>query len=292
MPHHLKTFKTNIMKKMRFLLLLLTVVTLFVSCEKEPVDTPNDATAPQLPPEESFIMPFTGFENADTTGFKGKDSFEEKSGPSYGNWFIAASNVVVWNTVIGLSTAVPVASFREAFNHQPTYAGQGVFVWAYDFKVAGKTYIAKLSGQFIDNNENIKWEMKISQVGGFTDVVWYTGIVSENLKQASWTLNYNADNPQTFIGIDYELDATGKVFTLRYTNIIPGSPDKGDYIEYRVLPGQDFNRNYDVYRIQEDNLLEIEWNVPSSEGHVRNPAHFMDTDWHCWNAFKMDVDCQ
>lgn len=272
--------------------LLFAIAFLMTSCEKDPGLNPGEETAPPLPPEESFIMPFTGFEDADTTRLKGKDTGEEKSGPTtYTNWFVAATNVVVWNTVVGLTTGVPVASFKEAFNHEPVYTGNGIFVWSYDFQVDGKIYVAALSGQFIDNNQNIKWEMKISQLGGFNSITWYTGIVSENLRKANWTLYHNPLNPEPFIAMDYELDAAGKVFSLRYTNIIPGNADNGAYIEYRVQAGQEYNRGYDVYQIKDDNLLEIEWNTPGANGHIRNAAFYQDNDWHCWNSLLMDVDC-
>lgn len=280
------------MKHYAFLLALLIGISFLTSCEKDPVAPGGDEVAPQLPPQESFIMPFTGFEDADTTGFKTNKSPEDKSGPtSYRNWFVAASSVAIWNTVVGLTTGVPVASFKEAFNHQATYAGEGVFVWAYDFKVAGKTYIASLSGQFINNNQEIKWEMKVSQLGGFNEVTWYTGIVSEDLTKASWTLNHQPENPQPFISIDYELDKTTNAFTLRYTNIIPGNADKGAYIEYRTRPGETYNRAYDVFQVKENNFLEILWDVPSYEGRVKNPNFFKDEEWHCWNGDQMDTDC-
>lgn len=280
------------MKTFRFFLALFLGIALLSSCEKDPVAPGGEEAAPQLPPQQSFIMPFDGFEDADTTGFKTNKSPETKSGPTtYTNWFLSASNVVFWNTLVGLGTAVPVASFREAFNHQATYAGNGIFVWTYDFKVAGKTHIANLSGQFINNNQEIKWEMKVSQVGGFTDVTWYTGIVSEDFSQASWILNHKPASPEPFIQIDYALDKATDAFTIRYTNIIPDSPDQGDYIEYRTLPGADLNRGYDVFRIQENNFLEIQWEVPSYEGRVKNPAFYGDSEWHCWNDAQMDVDC-
>lgn len=280
------------MKNYAFLLALLIGISFLTSCDKEPVTPGDDEVAPQLPPQESFIMPFTGFEDADTTGFKTNKSPEDKSGPtSFRNWFVAASSVAIWNTVVGLTTGVPVASFREAFNHQATYAGDGVFVWAYDFKVAGKTYIASLSGQFINNNQEIQWEMKVSQLGGFNEVTWYTGIVSEDLTKASWTLYHQPENPQPFISIDYELDKATDAFTLRYTNIIPGNADKGGYIEYRTRPGETYNRGYDVFQVKENNFLEILWDVPAYEGRVKNPNFFKDEEWHCWNADQMDTDC-
>lgn len=280
------------MKNYALLLALFIGIGMFTSCEKESLTPTDDEVAPQLPPVESFIMPFNGFEDADTTGFKTNKSPEDKSGPtSFRNWFVAASSVAIWNTVVGVSTGVPMASFREAFNHQATYAGEGVFVWAYDFKVGGKTFIAQLSGQFINNNQEIKWEMKVTDVGGFAEVIWYTGIVSEDLTKATWTLNHRPENPQQFLRIEYDLNKAADAFTLRYTNIIPGDADNGAYIEYRTRPGETYNRGYDVRQVKDNNFLQILWDVPSYEGRVKNPNFYKDEEWHCWNADQMDTEC-
>jgi hypothetical protein len=279
------------MKKLIFFFSLLTALLTFQSCEKDPVADPGSDAAPQLPPEQSFIMPFDGFEDADTTGLLGKVDAQEKSGPhTFRNWFHAAGNVVVWNHLIGLSTGIPVISFREAFNHDAEYAGNGIFIWAYQFPADGKIYKASLSGQFINNNSQIKWEMHISQVGGFTDVLWYSGIVSEDLTKATWTLNHKPESPEPFISIDYDYDKKADAFSIRYTNIIPGDPGNGGYIEYQTNPGGDFNRAYDVF-LPNNKLLQIEWNKPGNDGRVKDPVRFNDNDWHCWNGQLRDVDC-
>jgi len=80
---------------------------------------------------------------------------------------------------------------------------------------------------------------------------------------------------------------------LRYENVISGDPDEGDYIEYREdrTGTATYDRAYDVFQIQEDNLLEIQWNEENSFGRVRNAKHFGNNDWNCWDANFMDIDC-
>lgn len=279
------------MKKLSFFFSLLAALLIFQSCEKDSVVDPGSETAPQLPPEQSFIMPFDGFEDADTSGLIGKVDAQEKSGPhSFGHWFHAASNVVVWNTVATATSAVPVTAFREAFNHEAQYVGDGVFVWSYQFPADGKLYTASLSGQFINGGSETQWDMRISQLNGFTDLLWYSGTVSADRTQATWTLNHKPVNPEPFISIAYDYDKNTDAFTIRYTNIIPGNADNGAYIEFQTNPGGDFNRAYEVF-LPNQKLLEIEWNKPSNEGRVKDAVRFGDNEWHCWNEQLMNVEC-
>ncbi len=280
------------MKKLFFLAALFLVVSFMQSCEKDTVENPDDLIVPTLPPQETFIMPFTGYEDLDTTGFTSPQSeLEERGGPtSFRNWFYAGSNVFVWNVVLGVSMAVPVASFREAFNHTPTYDGNGAFVWSYDYTLAGATYIAALSGRFVNNNQDVEWVMNISKVGGFANVEWYRGVVARDHSGGTWTLNHRPENPEPLITIDYDKNVATGVFSIRYTNIIPGNPDNGDYIIYTTEAGDEFNRSYDFFR-GDDDFLEIEWKAPTNEGRVRNPKQYGDNDWHCWNTELQDIDC-
>lgn len=280
------------MKKLFFLAALFLAVSFMQSCKKEAVENPDDLVAPTLPPQETFIMPFTGYEDVDTTGFTNPQSeLEERGGPTtFRNWFYAGSNVFVWNVVLGVSMAVPVASFREAFNHTPTYDGNGAFIWSYDYTLAGATYIAALSGRFVNNNQDVEWVMNISKVGGFTNVEWYRGVVARDHSGGSWTLNHRPENPEPLITIDYDKNVTSGEFSIRYTNIIPDNPDNGDYIIYSTEAGDEFNRSYDMFR-GDDDFLEIEWKAPTNEGRVRNPKQYGDNDWHCWNTDLQDIDC-
>ncbi len=279
------------MNKIYFLLAMAIAATTFQACEKDEVEDPINQQAPELPPLESFIMPFTGFEELDTSGITSDDAIEPRSVPQgFQNWVHSWINVAVWNTILGVNMALPVASFAESFNHQGQYVGDGVFEWTYQIEVGSETFVATLSGEFIENNDT-QWTMKISQVGSFADVIWYTGIVSSDLRTASWTVYHQPQDPEPLIGIDYQYDETSDEFTIRYTNIIPAGPDNGHYIEYRTQPGAEFNRSYDVYRGSNDDFLEIQWINPSFEGRVRHPAKFGDDAWHCWDTSKRDTAC-
>ena len=264
------------MKNLSLALIFLLGLSLMQSCKK---DENPDPPAPELPAVESLIMPFTGFENADT-------------GRSFNNWFYAASNVVIWNVVLTVNLAIPTASFYESFKHPAEFQGNSTWLWAYEFTANGSTYEAELYGQLQGTTE-VKWDMYIAKRGGFSQVHWYSGVTANDRSYASWTLNHKPHNPESFIGVEYQRDNSSNLESIRYTNIIPGVPETGDYIEYRTDDGSTspYNRAYDVFDISEDNMLQINWNSTTNEGRVKNPNHFNDEKWHCWNTELKDTQC-
>lgn len=276
------------MKKLAFLTVLLLAVLFTPSCQKdEAIDPYEGQAAPALPTEESFLIslvPFTELDGATHT---------EIDDRTITNWSHSAGNVLVWNALLSLHLTIPVLSFYESFNHQPVYQGQGVWLWAYEFTDdQGAVYQAKLFGELLVNNE-VKWDMYISKSGGFSNVHWYTGITAMDNGYASWTLNFDPNDPKPFITIDYQRDNGNGVEVIRYTNVIPGSPDNGGYIEYRkgnVVPGE-FDRGYDVFKASENNLLEINWNSTQHNGRVKDPGFYGDDNWHCWDTQLQDVNC-
>ncbi|HMQ50299.1 MAG TPA: hypothetical protein PKA00_23075 [Saprospiraceae bacterium] len=267
------------MKKLSFFFVFVLAVAAFQSCQQEPVDPIPPTAAPELPPVESFVMSFNSFEDADTI-----------RGP-YQNWFHAAANIVVWNTALTLTLAVPVASFYASFNSEAQYQSGLTWLWAYDYELLGTTYSAKLYGTILPNDE-VEWEMYISQAGGFTDVLWYSGITAFDGSYANWTLYQDGNNPRPFIQADYLRDNGNGVEAIRYTNITPNVVENGDYIEYQEENGATpYDRAYDVFRAGSGNLLEIEWNSIGQDGRVKDKERFQDTNWHCWGSNLMDVAC-
>ena len=277
------------MKKLSFLILLALGITFMQSCQKDDING-NDQEAPKIPSQETFIMPFDGFDEEIDT-LMGSNTNPNSRSATFKNWFFAGTNVFAWNTAVVLTTAIPVASFAEAFNHDPVHIGSGVYAWSYDFPVAGVKHTAKLTGEIINSGADVQWIMTISKSGGFNDIVFYTGVVAIDQSKATWTLNHQPNNLEPFLNIEYNGDASTGVASLRYTNIIPGSPDNGNYIEYRVTPGSDFNRAYDIYKGSANEFIEIQWDAPSIEGRVKNPEFFGDSEWHCWDTNQIDIDC-
>lgn len=283
------------MKTSKYFFLFLFSIVLFTACQKEdPIIDDQQRMAPTLPPLESMLMAFPSAEDVDTTNLIGSQpgQAEPRGGNSYKNWVYSALNLVAWNTAITLHSAIPFASFAEAFNHRPEFQGNGVWLWAYDYNFNGSRFKAELTGQYISNTE-VQWDMTISKVGGFQNVKWYTGVITTDGKSGSWSLSYNPNNPTPYLQIDYKETNDNGSGLLRYTNIEAGNNDKGDYIEYREDkdPNADYDRAYDVFKAKDNNLLEIQWNEINKNGRVKNPKEFGTSEWQCWDTEFLDTDC-
>lgn len=280
------------MKKLSFVFALALSVFAVQSCQKDEMPDPHAGKeAPALPAPETFVMPIQPFTELDDPGVVGGP--QEIEGRTINNWGYSAANVLVWNTVLTVHLAIPTLAFFEAFNHEAEYQGDGVWLWAYEVTDNnGTTYEAKLFGELLVSDE-VQWDMYISQSGGFSQVHWYSGVTANDRSYARWALNFDPNNPRPFIDIDYRRDNGNGAAAIRYTNRIPGVPENGGYIEYREGAGaaDGFDRAYEVYKAEIDNLLEINWDSVNHNGRVKDAEKFQDQEWHCWGTDLRDTDC-
>ena len=270
------------MRKLSFVLALAFSILMIQSCMKDQGGINNPKNPPELPAAESFIMLFDDFSEQRSGGLDDR---------SVDNYLHAAINVLVWNTVVTTNLYIPVAAFKGALKHKADYQGNGVWMWSYDVTDdQNVTYIIKLYGELLVNDE-VKWDMYVSQIGGFSNMHWFTGITGKNNSYANWTLNFDPIDPKPFIKIDYSKSSGSAL--IRYTNAIPNTPQNGGYIEYReaAISGTEFDRAYDVFAAELNNLLQINWNSQLKNGRVKDAKKFNDNEWHCWNRYLQNVDC-
>lgn len=280
------------MKNYLLFFVLILSVTFTQSCEKDPVEEEEiqQLAAPDVPPAEMFTMPVAAVTETETD-----TTMATTNGFTYWNWAHAALSLVGWNTVVYLNMAVPTAAFARAFNEEPVYIGDLTFQWAYQYtapaELGGNIYDIRLTGQYIDDAQEVQWIMNASQVGGFTNFVWYTGITATDNTEGHFTLNRHPANPEPYLRMDYAAGLSPEDGTLRFTNVIPTHPENGHYLEYRTDSTADFNRAFDLQRSNGD-FLEIRWNEPAGDGRVRHPQRFNDNEWHCWDTEQRDIECE
>jgi len=212
---------------------------------------------------------------------------------SYGNWGWAVLNVAVWNTVIGVTLGVPVASFEEAFNHEPEPQDDGSWVWSYTFDVVQIQYEAELHGRLVP--DEFQWEMYITRDGEFDHFLWYSGVCDFLSEEGVWTFYKNPDEPRPFVEAEWHWESSTDTGDLKFTNIEPGSPENGGYITFGVNGGFAYGGLYDsyynIYNKGLENHTDIEWNETSLEGHIRDSLHYQDSEWHCWDSNLEDTEC-
>lgn len=262
------------MKKQNFLafVLLLILALPFASCKKE------EKNPPALPPQSGFIMDNSDFQD-------GKKSGEL----CIGNWGWAALNVAVWNTILTVNLAVPVASFKEAMEHTPVYNNDTQsWVWSYTVQVGNVTYFAELHGKYV--SEGVRWDMYISKEGSYTDFLWYYGVSNSAGNEGYWMLKNSPELNQDYIKITWH-KTSDQVADIKYENVLEGTAEKGTYIVQKIYVADDFDASYDIYTATNSNLTEIKWHRTNENGRVKDAAHFGDAVWHCWDANHIDTMC-
>jgi hypothetical protein len=268
-------------------LLPLLTVWLLPGCGSDDDITGTQPTPPDLPPVASFVMDFSDFASGQIhEGVRGGQPVDEAS---KANWGWAAGNVLVWNTLITVGLVVPVASFLEAFHHEPTRQPDTTWVWDYNFMAQGAVHLAELHGKKVE--DEVQWEMHISKEGEYTDFVWYSGLSLLDGTGGTWTLYSSPTEPSPLVGIEWHRDAETQTADIKYTNIVPDGPENGGYIAYGTTTDDPFDAFYDIYNKGLDNHTDIEWNRSTKAGRVKDPNHFTDSEWHCWDSALDDVPC-
>jgi len=273
-----------------FLLVIILIAGLFWGCEKK--DNP-----PALPPIGTMSIDFSTFvtpaKSALTDGDTKGVTIADKT-----NWTLAATTAGVWNIILALNLAIPVASFDLAIDKTPVFLNDR-WEWSYNFNVVGATYKSRLTGQIVSNN--VKWEMYISRegAGAFAELLWFEGTSKTDGKSGQWILNHSALFPEPMLQIDWE--ATGSdVSKIKYTYIRDKKDDrstdpfKNSYIEYG-LTSNTLNAYYNIHQntgvVGVYNDLFIEWSSTKHNGHIKAYSYFQDNLWHCWNETGDNVVC-
>lgn len=247
---------------------LLLVFTLATSCEKEQ----NDEQVPQLPPLSSFLIDMD-----DLTNLK-------KSTGTYENVTVAVLSLWYWNSLLTVGLAVPVATYVEAFNHDPVRVDNDTWKWTYDVIVQEVTYTAELTADVVEDIVNL--EMRISQEEGFQDFLWYSGSCNILRTTGSWTLYDNPEDQNEFVGIAWNRDWEAETFDVTYTVINPENEYYNSYIEYGITEDPVFNAYYEVYDSAQEYTVTINYNTETHEGNI-----FNGVDTYCWDENFEDVAC-
>ena len=269
------------------LLSLVSVAILIFACSEDNPTEPDLAETPQIPPVSTFLMDFDDFTTSKCMAFPSTRPHNVTL--SQDNWGWAALNVGIWNIIITVGLSVPAAAFVESFAHQPQQQSGGAWLWSYDFTIEEDTYTAELYGSI--DTDGTYWEMYISKQEHYEDFLWYTGEADLFLTEGTWTLNKDPDDPTPFVGIVWHCDVQDSTADIKYTNIVPGGPENGGYIFYGTTTDTLYDAFYDIYNKGYENHTDIEWNLTTKDGQVKDEHHFGDEQWHCWDGDREDIAC-
>ncbi|MFW5656673.1 MAG: hypothetical protein ACOC0C_03570 [Bacteroidota bacterium] len=259
------------------LLSAMIVGGVFVSCEKN-----KENEAPVLPPENSMVMDFSDFSQQQKSTKSGEMILT--------NWGYAAFNVVFWNAVATVTSAVPVAAFTHSFEAEPSFLGDKVWEWSYSVPIGEHTYVSRLEGEVL--TDSVEWRMYISLEGAEQagEFLWFSGRSASDRSGGWWVLNENPQTPNAILNIEWE-NLGDEQGSLRYTYVKPGTEEYGNYIEFSREQTDDspYDSFYTIFNQKENKNLLIEWNSETKEGRVKQ---YGEDIWGCWDTELADVACE
>jgi len=264
------------------ILFVFGIIVLIVSCEDDKTTNPQDQ-APTIPPQSSMIINFDEFPDTSSSNELDNPNISRR------NWGWAAGNVAVWNSILTLTLAVPVAAFNEAFNHQPVQQPDGSWLWQYSVTNQEELFNAKLYGKTV--TEGVEWKMLLTKEGAYTDFEWFTGFSNLPATEGNWTLNKDPNSPSPFLYIEWKRNTTEGTADVKYISIASGSLQNGSYIHYGRTNEIPHNRFYQIFGAAENRMIDIKWNYESHFGRIKDPIYFEDENWYCWDERLDDTSC-
>ena len=266
---------------------LSAMITIVSACNSDSDGKQNSGTAPEIPQASTMVMPFDEFPENTTTSTNAANGISVQP-LTVQNFTHAATHVAVWNALITVGLAIPVAAFLESFHHFATVRSDGTWVWAYSVNVLGSLHIVELHAKKVD--QDITWELYVTRPGFYQDFNWISGVSAVDGSEGYWILRESPDSPNDLLRIDWTYDKQDDVGTIQYTNVKPNSPENGGYIAYGAdVNIQPYDAYYDIYNKGQDNLVEIQWNRSTKAGRVRNQNFFNDAEWHYWDEQLQDI---
>lgn len=268
-------------KAISFILISLLFAGFFGGCKKDKGDPPV------LPPAESMLIDFSNF--ASTT--KSTQMGFESKGTENLNWETAALIAGTWRYILAYTLAIPVASFKVAADQDPVYLSDKKWQWSYNVNAAGSAYTARLTGEI--RASDISWEMYIAGEGSnsFTEFKWFEGTSKLDGSGGRWTLAESDEVTSPILQIDWTKSGTaiGKV---KYTYLKSGSSN-GAYIDYG-LTSASLNAYFTIHYYNSSlgrfSDVNIEWSTSSKNGRIKS-SDYLDGQWQCWDANRVNITC-
>jgi len=264
--------------------MMVVLSLLLFNCSEKDSLAPNE-TAPEIPPQSTLIMDFNSFDTSFALPKISPAGIQQQDAA----WRWAAFKVGVWNLVVVANFAIPTVAFVESFRHEPVLQDDGSWLWAYNFGIGNS---AKLTGKIVGTE--VQWEMRITKSNQYTDFLWFTGTSNLLATEGEWHLNAAPNNPVPYVDVLWHRNLQDGTADIKYTNVIPNNPGNGGYISYAITNDAEYNAVYDIFNVEINNLTNIAWNRTDFHGHIKDPQHYSDSNWHCWDTKAnglVDVTC-
>ena len=281
-----RNFMYNYINKtsIRLFTILLISMTLILDCSDS---TKADPDPPVLPPQSSIKLELSGLTNDSGSNLQLPKISGYNSSMVGSNWLYAAGQVGFWTTVTGVTLSIPITAFAATIDQDPEYLGDLRWKWTKNFQVLLGQYTSELYGEI--NGSVVDWEMYISQTGGYSDYLWFTGESNLDGSGGTWTFNKSVEEPVDYLHVEWNI--LPRFGDLKYEVVQTGAENEGSYIFYALYPGEDYNAACTLFNSVNTNMINVEWHRINRDGHVKSPAYFEDELWHCWDENRDNIEC-
>jgi hypothetical protein len=233
-----------------------------------------------------MIIDFSNFASLKKSG----DQVSFQKGIENSNWDFAATVAVVWKLIINTTLAVPVASFKLAVDQNPAYLSEKTWQWSYNVTVGPNTYKARLTGQI--GASDVVWKMYVSKEGdgSFPEFVWFEGTSKLDGTGGQWILNQSSSVQEPILQIDWTKTGSS-IGSVKYT-YVKNDAFLNSYIEYGLTTNT-LNAYYTIHYYNDLKFsdVNVEWNTTTHNGRLKCLDYLGDSDWHCWDANKINITC-
>lgn len=273
--------KGNYFKQMLTLVLIFSILAM-ISCEKNPVEAPEQPAKPALPPESSMKLDLSFF---NTSSLAKTTAFSKK------NWTNAALRVLVINATVLIGTAVPVALFLKAASQEAEWnSDDAKFHWIYSITYENNSFEADLAGWIDVDNKSVVWEMYVSSnthVPELVKFLYYEGHCNIDNKGGYWILYHDKfpEMKKEWYRIDWTNE--GDKHTLAFRNILSESEYENDELKYWVDGSE---RKITFFDASENVEAEIYWDAVTGAGYIWAPD-YNDGKKACWDENQNDIEC-
>jgi len=223
---------------------------------------------------ESLAMDFSDFKN-EPGGTKGTVA-------SYGNFTHSYLSVLFWNVTSTLIMTLPVAAYGHALQQEAVYVGDHTWEWSFDFLFEDLDYTATLTGSRI-SNEEFSMEMVVALAAlPEQGVKWFDGVVRYDHTHALW--NLFKEGSVKVLEAEWNKNFETEAGDLKYSYVEDDQEETGSFIMFQYMPREVYDAAYTISLAA--GTTQIEWNIETKEGRVKDPVKFGDSNWHCWDSIS------
>lgn len=256
--------------KINRLIIIIFVFFWFGAC------SPQAKIPPVIPSVESLNFDFSYFEQniVDDTHFA-----------------YAVGRVNTWQSLLQDSINIHSTILNETSYNDFKFQKDETWLMDYRFNIEEVKYVAKFFGIIEPDTLFFNTFLSFNE----DTLLFLEGTFYNESKTGQWFLNNEGINEEgtltllKFMSVDWNLDSLNQK-EIKFTNNQIGLNNL-NYLLYKDSIDSQYNSYVNIYESGTDNHSIIEWNNTTKTGRIKDPLHFNDENWHCWDENYIDTDC-